>query len=39
MFASLLVQESANAASHMSANAGMLGRTLAVFRLPGQRGA
>jgi aerotaxis receptor len=34
-----LVQESANAASHMSANAGRLGRTLAVFRLPGQRRA
>ncbi len=32
-----LVQESANAANHMNANAGVLGRTLAVFRLPGDR--
>jgi aerotaxis receptor len=32
-----LVQESADAANHMNANAGVLGRTLAVFRLPGDR--
>ena len=32
-----LVQVSADAANHMNANAGVLGRTLAVFRLPGDR--
>ena len=30
-----LVQQSADEANHMNANAGVLGRTLAVFRLPG----